>query len=594
MIYFVTQKVEQYRISISSKIFDDIIVLDESEGKALYYKMFGKKKVQAFDIEATGLDAHLLTPLLYGLGDNRNQFMFDWTVNVDDIFKHIVKHNIVVLGHNLKYDIKVVMVHNKVQLVKVYDTMIAEQRLWMKSGYEWGLDKLVERYCKKYIIKATRNEFIDANIDTFKITSSHLYYLKGDLVDLFTIRKKQQEYMKKFKMEFLIYGVEFPLITIIAEAEVEGFNFNIERWKEIVKEDKDEKFRTELALDNEIRRLRELKAKEFEELSPDFTHGALNPRITLGGIKYNKIREHNPAYDIFLGDGTTTELNIFGEPMSHRDVSRVKTKVKFNPNNINYSSPKELVHIFAALGEPLINKLEQYSVPKLNSKGKLVGYVNDYTFQEDFLDKYLLAKPDSIMKDFITLKIKHSKLETAINSFGDNFLKKINPVSGKIHTVFRQCFAVTGRMQSGGGKKEPEKFNAQNIPASNWEGKLDVRRRHCFTVDTEKYSVLTADYSGAELIVMASHAQDFRLLELSKGDMHSHFATVCWRAIFAFRANNIYKIINKGVRGINATLREEYYKYVELAKTYEVTKKNKKERTEFKPMAFKKKYKIFT
>jgi DNA polymerase I-like protein with 3'-5' exonuclease and polymerase domains len=588
MIYFVTNKADEYRKSIPRSLFPDITIIDGNKGLEMYFQIFAKKKIQAFDIEATGLDPYLLTPLLYGFGSKSTQFMFDWTVDISSIFEHIIKYNIIILGHNVKYDIKVVLVHYKIQLVKVYDTMLADQRLWMKSGYTWGLDSLVERYEKKHMFKATRNEFIGADINRFRITASHLTYLQGDLIHLFSIREKQRRLIHKYKMELLIYGIEFPLITIIAQAEVEGFVFDIERWKSVIKEDKDERFKTELELDQLVRNLREEKAKVWYESDDETKKIWLDPRLTLGGLKYNKLRVHNPDYDIFNGDGTTTNVNLFGDFMSHKDVTRVKKKVVFNPVNTNYSSPTAIVKIFAGLGEPLPNKIGAYSFPKLNSKGKLLVSANDFPLNETALEKYLMDKPESIMKDFIELKLKHSKLETAINGFGDNFLKKINPISGKIHTAFRQCFAVTGRMQSGGGKKEPEKYNAQNIPATSWDKtqkEADVRRRNCFTVKPDE-SVATLDYVGAELYVMASHAQDFRLIELSKGDMHSHLATISWRNIFKYRANQIAKLANSSATSISSTLREEYRRLKDLALNYTITKKDKKERTEFKPMGF--------
>lgn len=588
MIYFVTNKADEYRKSIPRSLFPNITILEGDKGLDLYFQLFAKKKIQAFDIEATDLDPYLLTPLLYGFGSKSTQFMFDWTIDITSIFEHIIKYDIVMLGHNLKYDIKIILVHYKIQLIKVYDTMIADQRIWMKSGYSWALDSLVERYEKQHMFKATRNEFIDADINRFRITASHLTYLQGDLIYLFNIRKKQQVLLKKYKMELLIYGIEFPLITIIAQAEVEGFVFNVKRWKEVIKEDKDERFKTELELDALVRELRDFKSGVWEIANEEDRKVWLDPKLSLGGLKYNKLRVHNPDYDIFNGDGTTTNLNIFGEYMSHKDVTRVKKKVVFNPVNVNYSSPTAIVKIFAGLAEPLPNKLGGYSMPKLDSKGKLMGSANDYPLNETSLEKYLMDKPESIMKDFIELKLKHSKLETAINGFGDNFLKKINPISGKIHTAFRQCFAVTGRMQSGGGKKEPEKYNAQNIPASSWDKtqkEADVRRRNCFTVEPQ-YSVATLDYVGAELYVMASHAQDFRLIELSKGDMHSHLATISWRNIFRYRANQIAKLANSSKSSISSTLRAEYYRLKDLALNYTITKKDKKERTDFKPMGF--------
>lgn len=92
------------------------------------------------------------------------------------------------------------------------------------------------------------------------------------------------------------------------------------------------------------------------------------------------------------------------------------------------------------------------------------------------------------------------------------------------------------------------------------------------------YLINTADYSGAELIVMASHAQDHRLLELSKGDMHSHFATKSWRSIYKNRANkhkrNSFKYYFISIR--KEIYEEEYEYYFDLSNNFTVTKDNPK------------------
>lgn len=575
MIYLVTKKVELYKKSISSDIFVDIKVVSEEEGKELYYKLLAKKTILAFDMEATSLDAYLLTALLYGIGDKSNQIMYDWTVDPTYVFENILQYKTNLLGHNLKYDIKIIKTKLGLEGFKLYDTMIAEQRIWMKSGYTFSYADLVQRYCKKAIIKATRNEFIDADINSFRLNASHLYYLKGDLVDLFDIRKQQQAYIKGFKMQYLIYGIEFPLIPAIAKAELTGFTFNVEKWKERIKKDKDNLFETELALDAEVKRLKDY-------VVTNNLYSGISPAVVLSGQKYNNIRTPNPLYDVFNSDGTTNQDDLFGEKMTHKTITGLKKKVDIAPNNIKWNSKKDIVTIFAALQQPLPTPLETHAIPQLNTQGKLIGSVNSYTVKEDFLLKYLLQKPDTIMKNLIELKIKHSKLEKAISTYGENFIQKINPISGKIHTIFRQCDADTGRFQSGGGKNDSDKYNAQNIPRGN-------EYRNCFTVDTEKNEVLTADYEGAELVVMADYAKDNKLIELSEGDMHSHMATKCWRNIYRHRAGIILKAYNSAsnkTSDLAINLKKRYDDFMQLATTFTVSKEVKHLRDAFKPMTF--------
>ena len=572
MIYFVTNNTNYYKETIDTLLFKDITVLNETEGKELFFTLLGKMKVLAVDLEATGLDPYKTTSLLYGVGTKNIQFQFDWTTDPTDIVRHLKENKVTVLGHNIKYDIKLLYVRTGIMLTKLYDTMIAEQRLYMRIGYGFSYADVVARYEQKAILKSVRNDFIGADINKFKINSAHIYYLRVDLVDLFNVREKQRKQIKRYKQQFLVYGIEFPLISIIAEAELEGFEFNIAKWLERVEKDRIAKFNLECELDDLVRGLRDTISinKQFK---------TIDPKITLGGNKFSRKRQRNPLEKVFKADGTTTELNIFGEVASHRDITKIKKKVALYPNNINYSFKKEIVNIFARLEQPMITVKETFVLPQIDKHGKLKGSVNDYTIKEDYLQKYILLKPNSIMIPFINGIMKHSKLEKAISTYGENFIGKLNPITGNLHTAFRQCAAVTGRFQSGGGNKEPDKINYQNIPANN-------EYRNCFTVDNTKYSIMTADYTGAELIVMASHAQDFKLIELSKGDMHSHMATLCWRAIFKHRARKLLDLFTTNHSYRTRPLVEEYNDYVEKFKTFLVTKILGTYRKDFKGMTF--------
>jgi DNA polymerase I-like protein with 3'-5' exonuclease and polymerase domains len=566
MIYFVTNKNNIYRTKINTKLFNDITILSEKQGKLLYYQLLGKQSILAIDTETNGLDAHVNDMLLFGIGNKHNQFMFDWTVDVSDIVEHFIKYKKIALGHNFKFDIKMIGTHTNQIITKVYDTMIAEQRLYMGSGYTFGYDKLIERYFKKVITKGVRNDFIGADTNTFLIEPVHLYYLKTDLIELFGIRKEQQKLIKLFKNEFLIYGIEFPFISILAKAELEGIDLDVDKWKDTVLNKKEELFNIQKELDNEILKLKEVKIIEGNE----------EIRYLLSGLKYNKERIINPLNDFINSDNTVNQNDLFGNKMSVQSFSKKKT-LKVENVNVNYKSKKDIVFIFGALKEPLITPSETFSIPKLKN-GKLIENVHTYTIKEDLLQRYLILKPHTIMRTFIELIIKQSKLEKSISTYGLNFIDKINPITNKIHSIFRQCDAATGRLQSGGGVKEPDKINIQNIPR-------DKAYRTAFTTDIENYSIITADYSGAELIVMASHAQDFKLIRLSEGDMHSHMGTICWRNIFKFRANSLVNLFNKSPLSKTTELIKLKTDYDEQSLSFEVTK-DKPERTAFKPMTF--------
>lgn len=573
MIYFVTKKADFYReqLKFSIEEFKDVIVLDEKQGINLYFQLLSKCKKQSFDLETTGLDAYVAKIMLTGIGNKNNQFVFDPTIDLTSLYIHLDKYKHNLIGANLKFDIKFIQAKYGILLTRVYDVILAEQRLFMKYYERNNLAELVNRYMGEYRNKDTRLEFVGKNPDTFVFQYHHIKYLANDLLDPMIIREKQIPLMKSYKMEFLIYGIEFPLISIIADSENEGIDFDVKSWLVLLEENMVKLFDIQLQMDEEVRKVRDFIATN--ELYKD-----LSPAITLSGNKYNKIRTRTQIEDLIEADGTINVLDLFGEPATVKAITGKKVLKKDGKLSPDYNSPSELVRIFGHLNQPL--PIEGgYATPYFNKNGKTILPVNTYKTNSTVMEKYLIDKPDSIMIPFLKLFAEYSTIKTRISNYGMNYVTKINVVTGKIHTIYRQCDAATGRFQSGGGKLEPDKFQSQNVPAK-------IEYRSCFTCKDDE-ELGTSDYSGAELIVMASHAQDFKLISLSKGDMHSHMATICWRAVFRNRAGKLYKTFSKMTGGLRDELEAEWKRLLEKGKSFTVTKTDPPGfRTGFKGMTF--------
>lgn len=563
MIYFITTNAKEYRASINTSLFDNITILDDIDGLDLFYRKLKGKREVYLDVEASSLDAYRADLLLTGVKVKSDHFMFDYTIDTFTIVDAIVDKYVV--GHNLKYDIKILKVNSGILIKRLYDTMIAEQRLFMGAGYSFGYDELVSRYTGKVLLKTTRNEFIDAKAESFTIQPHHLMYLKGDLDHLKTIKEKQKVLIHKRKMQFLIYGIENALVPVLANAELRGFNLDIEKWLERIIQEQEEKYNILCNLDNIV--------KELRDTLPDAK------REYLVGGKWDKVRKRNTLFDIVNTNGTVQVKDLFGNDVtSSKDLFGNKKKIIEYPGCVSYTK-SEVIHIFGALGVPAITEVETFSVPRFHN-GK-ISNINDYSIKEGILVRYAILRPNSVISSFLEAFGQLQKVNKSLSTYGKSFIDKVNEITGKIHTSFGQCFTETGRMSSGGGKNEPDKYNAQNLPRN-----LSIRQ--AFTADKGKL-INTADYSGAELIVMASHAQDFRLLELSKGDMHSHFATQGWRTIYKAKAAEAQKIVVHGHLGEEE--REKYmtsYKeYLDLASNFTVTKDNPPGyRTAYKPIAF--------
>lgn len=586
MIYFITKRYEEYKKRFNPAIFKDIEVLDEADGMHLYFSYAVRYRKAFVDVETNGLDPYLNKILLIGIMFKQRHrsitFVFDNTIDADRIVEDLLKHY--VIGHNLKFDIKMLAVHASKLVEKliidpykhliknVYDTMLAEQRLWMGSGLGWSLADLTERHLKEFMSKDTRDEFVGVNPNLWRADPHHLYYLHGDLKRLPALAQAQKTLIHRFGMQYLIYGIENPLIAVIANAELLGIGLDEDKWIARINDDIEKKHNILLKLDSIVANLRDTLFNVQKDL--------------LTGGKWNKKRIRNPLFDKISSKGVLEIPNLFGETTSAIDylkkgkskrITKTIPKIPEYEGCVSYTK-QEVMHIFCALNQPAITEHEVFAVPMYINK-KLNFDV--FTIDAKVLERYLILRPDTIMKEFLETFGELQKVNKSLTTYGKAFLEKINPETGNLHTAFRQCFADTGRFQSGGGKKEPDKPNFQNIPA-------EKVYRQAF-VAPEGYYINTADYSGAELIVMASHAQDFKLIELSKGDMHSTIGTNVWRSIFASRADS-YKAAayanrnNEELFNKYMNLYQEYHtKSIEFTMTKEYPKGGRKA---MKPMGF--------
>lgn len=122
--------------------------------------------------------------------------------------------------------------------------------------------------------------------------------------------------------------------------------------------------------------------------------------------------------------------------------------------------------------------------------------------------------------DIIPLYIRYKECAKVVSTYGRNVLKHISPITGRIHTKFRQL-VDTGRLSSGGKDKKAKKeyINLQNIPADH--------TRACFTAMPGN-KLINADYSQQEQVIFANRCLDEKLLEFydsNLGDMHGFIAS---------------------------------------------------------------------
>ncbi|MCL4205390.1 MAG: DNA polymerase I [Pirellulaceae bacterium] len=98
------------------------------------------------------------------------------------------------------------------------------------------------------------------------------------------------------------------------------------------------------------------------------------------------------------------------------------------------------------------------------------------------------------------------------STYVDGLIQLIHPVTGRVHTSFKQDVAATGRLSS----QEP---NLQNIPVRTAEGR---EIRSAFVPGQDDWKLLTADYSQIELRVLAHFCGDEALKKAFADDQDIH------------------------------------------------------------------------
>jgi len=191
----------------------------------------------------------------------------------------------------------------------------------------------------------------------------------------------------------------------------------------------------------------------------------------------------------------------------------------FNPELsviINWNSPKQVIRFFNLIG--------------VDTKVKDKGEYKD-TVEQGHLIKF--AKKFPIIETYC----KYKECQKDLSTYGENWFNLINPVSGRIHTQFKQLMN-TGRLSSGGKDKimKVELPNMQNIPS-------DEETRSCFVA--EKGNLLIGvDYSGQEQVVLANRSMDRNLLEFydkGLGDMHGFVASKMHKELEGLSLDEIKK-----------------------------------------------------
>ena len=393
--------------------------------KKLLKKLLQQKSV-CFDTETTSINA--LEAELVGIA-------FSWSkgkgyylalpenraevLEILEPFKSFFEHSeIEKIGHNLKYDLKVLRNYDVRVNAPLFDTMIAHYLI--NPDMRHNMDTLAETYLNysaqsitELIGKKGKNQGTIREVPLEKQTE----YAVEDADITLQLKKHFQEEMTAAKTLELYQKVELPLVSVLTSMECEGINLDVPFLKSL-----------SFSLTEDIQKL---EATIFE---------------------------------------------VAGEAF-------------------NLASPKQL-------GLILFDKLKLIDKPKKTKTGQ-------YSTAEDVLS--YLAKDHPIIKEILDWR----SLQKLQNTYVDALPNEIDSKTRRVHTVYNQAVASTGRLSS----NNP---NLQNIPIRTERGK---QVRKAFIPRDDNHLLLAADYSQIELRIIAALSGDQEMLSAFQNNEDIHRTT---------------------------------------------------------------------
>jgi len=347
------------------------------------------------DTETNGTFAKLdkLLCVQFGNDDKTIQIVIDCsTINIR-YYKEILESKYLIF-QNGKFDLQFFYNYNIVPR-KIYDTMIVEQLLHL--GYPSGtvsysLKAIAKRRLGIDIDKTIRGQIIWRGLDEKVIE-----YAASDVVYLYDIMKSQ---INDCKRQGCIIGakLECDAVPAIAYLEWCGIKLDIDKWKNKMIKDKK-------SLEKAVSALNDFIIKLSKE-------GYKRPtKDDIGNTFYEFISPNTFSKYLYI-DRQGDLFNGFS----------LEPKV-----TINWSSPIQVVEIAKILGFNTI------------IKNKKTGEDSDSVIEKQ------LRGQKGICDEFLNLYFDYQEYKKVVTSFGQGHLNAVCPVDGRIHTIYKQLGAASGK-----------------------------------------------------------------------------------------------------------------------------------------------------
>ena len=361
------------------------------------------------DTESNGLDYFKDTLLLVQACINDHVYIFDVVglgkENLTTIISLIEASTKNCIGHNIKYDLKVLKTNTGILLQNVFDTMVIEGVLTAGLGKFYpSLTKLLDQYLEIVLDKDTREEFIGA----YAVTQEMLLYAALDVKYLIPLKNKMVEALAADNL-LRVADLENKLVPEVAAMELEGVLINEKLWTRLT--------------NKAIERAEQFKAEVLEESLKD-----IQPQLV-----------DKTAFEMCELIGTQTGKKAekdFLKSISEFDYAFPEFK-----NRININSPAQLLKLLHLNKIPVTNTNSK-DLEKIKGQYNLVDKILEFrpyskrvsSFGEDFVQRvHPLTK---------RLHSNFNQLGTATGRWSSDHpnLQQIPKESDDEDSKYRSCF----------------------------------------------------------------------------------------------------------------------------------------------------------
>jgi len=211
----------------SDNKLDYLMVDNESKLKEAIALLSSAKSI-AIDTETTGLDPYTSKLRLIQLATSEQTFIIDcFKVALEPLAKLFDNPDIVVIGHNLSFDLKFLQKAGIKTQCKLFDTMIAYKLLNSGLGKEASLKNVLQDILGIEIDKSEQT----SNWSSEELSPTQLDYAATDVVKLPQLYDKLKKQLIDNKL-VSVAKLEFDCILAVVEMELSGFLLEAAKWEQ--------------------------------------------------------------------------------------------------------------------------------------------------------------------------------------------------------------------------------------------------------------------------------------------------------------------------------------------------------------------------